>query len=450
MFKHTIHQWVGVFLVLFLILTCLSCKREKSELVITNTAEVKRMEAIKAAIELEKKEAVQRAARDERLTAEALEETAKAKQLEEETKLAREKLALEKQLAAQKLARERESAAQKKALEDEVALIASASNTINVFVADLRSRQGRLQLKINSLPEEIEEAKIDAGYLTKVLSSCRQGVVTNIRYSVDGKAKIMDVQTVTLKPDEYVKVIKADRKINSILSKYNSEMFAFEMDKVVEELAFENKRLTTSWDLLKKGKSMYGSKQTKANVSVGSTSASLKQDVDKIDKRIKAIEFRIRSLRAGFRSNTTENELQQAMSELGTDGAHPTGLYAEKKRLERMLELSSNTQQQADASSSGIASNFDLQEKSLRDEYESNVRKAFDNVERTVLHVVTGRRDFMEQELISAKDDLASIQLILDAHTKGNISRSDMLSLHSKYTNSVSESLSSAATRILK
>ena len=56
----------------------------------------------------------------------------------------------------------------------------------------------------------------------------------------------------------------------------------------------------------------------------------------------------------------------------------------------------------------------------------------------------------MEQELISAKDDLASIQLILDAHTKGSISRNDMLSLHSKYTNSVSETLSSAAIQILK
>jgi len=103
-----------------------------------------------------------------------------------------------------------------------------------------------------------------------------------------------------------------------------------------------------------------------------------------------------------------------------------------------------------DSSSSGIGSNFNLNEKSLRDEYEGNVRRAFDNVERTVLHVVIGKRDDLEQELKSTQDDLAAIQLILDAHTKGHISRNDMLSLHSQYTNSVSESLSSAAKRILK
>jgi hypothetical protein len=115
-----------------------------------------------------------------------------------------------------------------------------------------------------------------------------------------------------------------------------------------------------------------------------------------------------------------------------------------------MLELSSNTGLLGDAASSGIGSNFDLHEKSLRDEYEANVRRAFDNVERTVLRTITDKKDELEQELKSTQNDLSAIQLILDAHAKGRISRNDMLSLHSQYTNSVTESLSSAAKRILK
>jgi hypothetical protein len=428
----------------------MSCERQTKEIVITNTAEVKRMEAMKAALELEKEDAKRRTAQDSLRTAEADKQAAEAKQMEQEAKLAREKLARENKLEEQKIAREKNLEEQKKMLEAEVTAIASASNTINVFAADLRSRQGQLQLKTKSLPDEIEQSKTDAIYLTKVLASCRQGVVTNIRYSVDGKAKIEDVQAVTLKPDEYVKTIKSDRKISSILSRYNNEMFAFELDKVIEELAYENKRLSSSWEMLKKGKTTYDSKLTKANIGVSMTSSELKKELDKVEKRIKSLEFRIRSLRSGFKSNSADEEIRQAMSELGKDGSFPSGLHAEKLRLERMVALSSNTQQQADASSSGIVSNFALQEKGLRDEYEANVRRAFDNVERTVLRTVTDKRDALEQELKSTLNDLASIQLILDAHAKGNISRNDMLSLHSKYTNSVSESLSSATKQILK
>ncbi len=436
---HAIPYCCNILLYSLLVIGCVSCERQTKEFVITDTAEVKRIDAMKAALALEKEESKQRAASEERFAAEAREEAAKAKQMEEEAKLAREKLDNERQLAQRKMA-----------LEQEIVNIASASETINVFAADLRSRQGRLQLRLRTLPEEIEQANADALYLSKVLSSCRQGVVTNISYSLDGKAKFTDIKAVSLKPDEYVKTIKTDRKINAILSRYNKDMFAFELDKVIEELAYENKRLSTSWEMLQKGKTTYNSKQTKADRGVTKSSSGLTTDLAKINERIRSLEFREMTLRIGTQNDSTKLERQQTLDELGKKVPIPTGLYAEKARLERMLELSSNTGLLGDASSSGIESNFDLHEKSLRDEYESNVRKAFDNVERTVLHVVTGKREALEQELKSSNDDLAAIQLILDAHSKGNISRNDMLSLHAKYTNSVSESLSSAALRILK
>lgn len=418
----------------------MACERQTKEIVITNTAEVKRLEAMKAELELEKQEAQQRAVREERQAAEARDEAARERQMEQEAILAKEKAEKEKQLAEQK-----------RALEQEVVAMASAADTINnVFAADLRSRQGRLQLRLRSLPEEIEEAKTDALYLSKILSTCRQGVVTNIRYSVDGKVKIEDVQTVTLKPDEYVKTIKSDRKISSILTRYNNEMFAFELDKVVEELAYENKRLSTSWEMLQRGKTSYSSKQMKASRGVTKSSSELASELAKLEGRINALEFRKMNLEKGPQTDSTKLEKQQTMEELGKKAPVPTGLYAEKERLKRMLELSSNTGLLGDASSSGIGSNFDLHEKSLRDEYEANVRRAFDNVERTVLRTITDKKNTLEEELKSTQDDLGAIQLILDAHAKGRISRNDMLSLHSKYTNSVSESLSSAAARILK
>jgi hypothetical protein len=446
-----IHRYRYLLFVLPWAFFSMSCERQTKEIVITNTAEVKRMEVMKAELEMEKEDAKRRTAQDSLRTAEAEKQAAEAKQMEQEAKLAREKLAQEKELEKQKIDRAKNIEEQKKDLENEVTAIASASETINVFAADLRSRQGRLQINLKSLPEEIEQAKTDALYLTKILSSCRQGVVTNIRYSVDGKARIEDVKIVTLKPDEYVKTVKADQKISRILTRYNNELFSFELDKVVEELAYENKRLSTSWEMLQKGKTTYSYKQTKADASVTKSSSELKKEIAKVEQRIKALEFRARALSSGFKSGTTKDEYQQVMNELGVnDGPYPTGLYAEKSVLERMIALSSGTRLQADAASSGIGSNFDLQEKSLRDEYEANVRRAFDNVERTVLHVVIGKKDSLEQELKSTHNDLAAIQLILDAHSKGRLSRNDMLSLHSQYTNSVTESLSSAAKRILK
>jgi hypothetical protein len=243
---------------------------------------------------------------------------------------------------------------------------------------------------------------------------------------------------------------KSDKKLKSVLTRYKNEAFAFEIDKVVEELAYENKRLTTSWQMLAKGKSVYSSKLAKANTGSKSTDSEIERAIEKVSGRIKSLEFRANALRKGFQDSSTAEEIQRAREELGQSGEYPTGLYAEKIRLQMMLEMTRNTEEHADASSSGITSNFDLQEKALRDEYDANVRRAFDNVERAVLHTVTDKKEVLEKEQESAQRDLAAIQLILDAHVSGRIGRNDMLNLHTKFTNSVSESLSSAANQLLK
>jgi hypothetical protein len=118
--------------------------------------------------------------------------------------------------------------------------------------------------------------------------------------------------------------------------------------------------------------------------------------------------------------------------------------------MKQMIELSGNTESQAKASSSGIEASFALHEKEIKDEYNANVRRAFDSVERTVLTAVTERQVILERELVSAKDDYMAIQRILDARIQGLISENDMANLHVKFTNAVSASLSADADRLLK
>jgi len=448
------------------LLLCVSCNREKNELVITDTAEVKRIEALKMVYEREKEDAKQKAARDERLAAQAREEATKEKQLE-----------MDRLLAEQQLVREGELANQKKALADEVKSIATAKGTIPIFMADLRSRQGRLELKLKSLPEEIEQSKRDATYLSTLLSSCQQKIVTNIQYistsgyyGTGGEGKIQKIQEVTLVPDDYVKAIKGDKKITAIMTRYSNDMYMFELQKVLNELAYEKKRISTSWEMLKKGRVSYDSKLLKANRGTSLTETELNQDFEKVQGRINLLKFkkndlerkvvairerRLRKAKSGEADSSAEEspeeiELRNTQYELGYDGANPTGLYADTQRLKRMISLSGNTKLHGDAFSSGFDTTFALQEKMLRDEYEANVRRAFENVERTVLHVVTGRKDDLERELQSSRDELATIQMILDAHAKGRMSQQDILSLHAKYTNSISEKLSAAAEKILK
>jgi hypothetical protein len=445
--------------------------------VITDTAEVKRIEALKMVYEREREDAKQQTAREERLAAQAREEAAKEKQLEREVQQAQEQLKQERLLAEQKLVREHELANQKKALEDEVKSIATAKGTIPIFMADLRSRQGRLELKLKTLPDEIGQSKRDATYLSTLLSSCQQKIVTNIQYvsasgyyGAGGEGKIQTIQEVTLVPDDYVKAIKADKKITAIMTRYSNDMYVFELQKVLNELAYEKKRLSTSWEMLKKGRASYDSKLLNANRGTSLTGTELNQDFEKVQGRIKLLKFRkndleskvaairerrLRKAKNGETNSSPEEspeeiELRNTQYELGYDGGNPTGLYAEEQRLKRMIALSGNTALHAEASSSGIGTNFALQEKMLRDEYEANVRRAFENVERTVLHVVTGRKDDLERELQSSRDELATIQMILDAHAKGQMSQQDILALHAKYTNSVSEKLSAAAEKILK
>jgi hypothetical protein len=247
-----------------------------------------------------------------------------------------------------------------------------------------------------------------------------------------------------------VNAIKANKKLTSLLARYNNEAFAFELDKVVEDLAYENKRLSTSWQMLNKGKTAYNSKLAKADTGSHTTTLGIEASLDKVNSRIQRLEVRLTSLRKGFKELSSGEEMQQAAEELGRNGEYPTGLYAEKVRLKRMLEMARNTEEQSSAASSGIASSFDLHEKGMRDEYEANVRRAFDNVERTVLQVVTFKKEALEKEQENVQSDLAAIQLILTAHANGQIGQNDMLNLHSKVTKSVSESLSSAASQILK
>jgi hypothetical protein len=451
---HVLKNVCHVSVMFIAILLVVSCRKESREIVLTDTAEIKRIEAFERistqkaqssdkehSSEIKRAEAQMTAA--ELKIAEANAQAAKARLMEQESRLEQDKLDRDKEIADKK-----------KALEDEVAALAASKDTVSIFLADLRSRMGKLEIRQEEIPRELKRVRSDAEYLRSALFSYRKGVVTNIVYLSNSDGNVFgtteSVKAVTYNPEDFVKTIKADGKIMRIMANYNAEICSFEMDKVVEDLAYENKRLTTSWDMLKKGVTTYVNNRNKANTGTSSTSFELKATLDKVEQRILQVRNQINDLTTKARSKKTDDELNALKIQLGNDGAYPTGLYGERNRMKQMIELSGNTESQAKASSSGIEASFSLHEKEIKDEYNANVRRAFDSVERTVLTAVTERQVILERELVSAKDDYMAIQRILDARIQGLISENDMANLHVKFTNAVSASLSADADRLLK
>jgi hypothetical protein len=416
-------------------LCCTSCKRE---IVVVNQAEIEAIKAEDRKAERAEKFRLQEEARRK------TEELAFREHIAEERRKAEEA-----RFAQKKMENERELALQKKALEEEVAAIAASSNVIHMFLADLRSRQGTLQLKLISLPQDIEQSKRDATTLVNILSESRVGIVTNIRYAAGGKAQLQDVQTIFRKPEEVVKIIKDDPSVRDIMTRYDNTLFSHEIEKVSEELAFENNRLKTSFALLRKSRGEYGNRQGEANVSTQVTSADIKKRMSALEDTIKELDMRISEAKNKKYPKGNEEAKERGEDELNRLNEKRNNAVLEHGQMVWLRTMSSNTERQAGAATIGITSNFDLQEKGLRDEYESNVRRAFDNVERTVLHVVTAKQEVLKQELATAQEDLAAIQRILDAHVKGLISQKDMMNLSTKFTDSVTDTLARDTDRLL-
>jgi len=179
-------------------------------------------------------------------------------------------------------------------------------------------------------------------------------------------------------------------------------------------------------------------------------------DVSKLKSRIKTLETRIGFLRRGLQTPTTLHELQEAQRELG-DSDSDTGLYGQLRVFERLTELSSNTEQHADASSYGITSSFDMQHKMLKDEYNANVRSAFDGIERVVLQSVIAKKITLTEELNTVKQQLSDIEMLLTAYNKGTLDPEDArfskdaaLHLSKVYSAASSNAIVKAAEAVFK
>lgn len=317
-------------------------------------------------------------------------------------------------------------------LKKETEELVDARNNVSVLFADLYNRSGKLKIQIPLLTEELSYINSDLPILLDKISEYKNTIITNSYTALDGRARIDYTKKCIRTPIEYVDILKKDKTITSILIRYDNVLYKHELDKLVRNLEFENNRLKTSFALLARSRNIYGNKLSDANSSTSDINRSFKEELDKISKRIEFLTFRLRTLDVSSNSYETKQKLKtEILDELGR--SESSGLYAEKKRLKQMSKLSHNTEQHADASSSGICSNFDLQEKNLRDEYESNVKKCFDDIERVLLMTLYVKKENTEQMLKQSKDTLDSIQNIMTCYSNKSLDNKALLKMNSKF-----------------
>ena len=363
-----------------------------------------------------------------------------------------EKKRLESERAAEREGREAARVAEqerrdtaRRTLDAEVQRIASSSNRFEVLVAELRSRQGRLQLKLNSLPVDIKEAEKDFNALDEIMAGCMRFAVTNVRQQagifVNMPAPVEAVvEWKSVTPGEYVEALKSNSELNAILSRYDNRMIKRSLDMIAENFAYETERLKQEMEEVRSGKGNFNTAQRNA-VSYN------KKVLDELRGPLKIIEGQISNREQMLRrfefqgrlSSEQVNEREKVKRELAA-------LRKEKADLDAKIAITEGQSKFGHASEVGVIGSFKSQEVSIRNEYEANLRGSINDARNIVLSVVETSRQERMKELEQAKEELSAIQIILDAHAKGTVTADQKLSILGSVDAKQSNDLKGAAS----
>jgi hypothetical protein len=318
--------------------------------------------------------------------------------------------------ATVRAAEQERRAAARRALDEEIRRLAASTNRFEVLAAELRSRQGRLQLKLAALPADIAEAEKDFDTLDAIMIGCMQTVVTNVRQRVGiFTDKAIPSETVverkSLSPGEYVNALKTNPDLNGILSRYDSRMVRHSLDRIVENYAYETDRLNRELEEVRSGKGSFNSAQRNA-VAFNS------KILDRLRGRLRTVDSMIRSKEQDLQRL---EQLPSRAAERDRLAAALASLRGEREDLDSKISIAEGQSLFGRASEVGVSGSFKSQEFSIRNEYEANLRESVDDARNTVLAVVDTRRREQAEELERAKEELAAIQLILDAHMNGTL-----------------------------
>ena len=378
----------------------------------------------------------QRAAEEARLaTMRALEERRREKA----------RIAEEEQQKAARVAEKERRDSTRRALDAEVSRMASSSNRFEVLVAELRSRQGRLQLKLNTLPADIAEAEKDFSALDAIMAGCMQSAVTNVRQQAGIFVNMpAPVETVVeqkpLPPDEYINTLKSHSGLKAILSKYNSRMINRSLDMIAENFVYETERLKQEMNEVRSGKGNFSTAQR------GAVSHN-KKILDELRGKLRVVEGQISNREQSIRRFEHQGRLtSEQMSEREEIKRQLVPLYKDKEDLDSKIGIAEAQSKYGRASEIGVIGSFRSQEVSIRNEYEANLRESIGDARNIVLSVVETSRQERMKELEQAKEEFAAIQIILDAHAKGALTADQKATLLGSVDAKQSRDLSGAAS----
>jgi hypothetical protein len=398
-------------LFLFALISFVGCRDERSEMQIhVDLASLKETELAEKIYNDQK--TAQQAAAEEKGKLEA-EQQAAALRMEQERQATVLRLERER-LAALSLAEKEKRDARRRAFDAELRQLASTSNRFDVLVSDLKARQGMLQEKLDTLPNEIASAEKDFCTLDSIMSGCMSVIVTNVRKKVGVfSSSTVPMETVierqTLSSAEYVGVLKSHPQLQMILDRYNSQMVRRALDMVAENSAYENDRLNRELNEIKAGRSSFSSVQQSAYSYNSTIVRKLSSQLGDVDKSISEKE---RSL-VNSRNLSAQNSLR----------AELIGLRREKMDLETKLSITKGQEKFGRASEVGVGRSFRSQEFSIKNEYEANLRESLNDARNIVLSVVASRQRELENDLEFASERYRALTIILDAHSNKNLTK---------------------------
>jgi hypothetical protein len=274
-----------------------------------------------------------------------------------------------------------------------------------------------LKSDLKRLPSEIQRIETDRDTVFSVLKSLSSQIVTNMT-ALSGGGVVMRESEKTLAPDEYIKAISANDKLQAVLARYGDDyMVKTSLRELLTEFESSYERLKMERNLL--------DKNTKAFESASKTTGSM---IAKADDGFSAVINKTRMEIRRVKDEITRLERQpkpwnsQHLASLRDKEQEVRDFEKTLKIYEGFQNTSQIQEQQKKTTEIGVDGSYAVHAMTMKNTYDDACRRAVDGARTVILGVVNDSHKQKTKELKDTQDRLDSIQFLLDAHKNNELS----------------------------
>jgi len=393
-----------------LVLLFVGCERkETTTTVVKNEAQLKALEYLREAAERQDQNWREAAERQDYIWREAeirrQEAEAEKRRLERADAIRRE---------AEAAKRKEEAEAREKALNIQMEEV--DAKDFEVLIRKLYLEVEGLKSDLKRLPSEIQRIETDRNTVFSVLKSLSSQIVTNMT-ALSGGGVAMRESEKTLPPDEYIKAVSANAKLQEVLARYGDDyMVKTSLRELLTEFESSYERLKKEKGLLDKNAKAFSaaSRTTGAMIEKSSTDRSaeinkIKMDIAKVKNEIAQINSQPQ--RPGSMRVSTDLK-EQMLSSL----EEKLKVYENFQNTDQIME------QQKKTTEIGVDGSYAVHTMTIQNTYDDACRKAVDGARTVILGVINDCHKQKTKELEDTQTRLDSIQFLLDAHKNNEVS----------------------------